>query len=213
MPRAPRPTKGMSQLAHADAPSFYTGIGLTAELVHELDSRAPTLGVPRSALIDEALRLYLGLPWAESRIARRHRMRKYMRRYHDKHRPAPAPVPQASADLPPLGALLVDDDGSRVQCHACGRWYAHVGMHARAHGLDADSYRAEYGLARGVSLAAPVVQARNRELAIAKQAAGKLNTGDALAPRPRSPGTPNRLSSKITSSKHSARGLPHSPAS
>lgn len=71
-------------------------------------------------------------------------------------------VPPTGA-LPPPGQLVADDDGERVQCHACGRFVAKLGMHARhAHGLDPDAYRDTYDLNRTASLAAPALRARLR---------------------------------------------------
>jgi hypothetical protein len=43
-----------------------------------------------------------------------------------------------------LGVLL--DDGEKVQCHACGEWFLHLGSHAwHAYGLRADDYRRTSG--------------------------------------------------------------------
>jgi len=48
------------------------------------------------------------------------------------------------------GALAVDTDEQRVQCHLCGGWYrALAPTHlSRAHGLTADEYRKLVGLLR-----------------------------------------------------------------
>ena len=54
---------------------------------------------------------------------------------------------QDPSELPPPGRLIVDDDGSRVQCHTCGRWWPKVGMHVRqGHGMSPDEYRRQFGL-------------------------------------------------------------------
>lgn len=48
----------------------------------------------------------------------------------------------------------LSDDGERVQCHECGRWYRSLQTHiARIHGIDADQYRAMHGLPRTQPLA------------------------------------------------------------
>ena len=53
-----------------------------------------------------------------------------------------------------LGVLL--DDGERVQCHVCGEWYLHLGVHTNAaHGLTADAYRRRFGLMRKTKLGGP----------------------------------------------------------
>ncbi|HYZ00902.1 MAG TPA: hypothetical protein VFA92_05360 [Candidatus Binatia bacterium] len=51
----------------------------------------------------------------------------------------------ARKDLPPLGRLLAEDDGSRVQSHLCGRRWALLGMHvSRGHGMTPDAYREQF---------------------------------------------------------------------
>ena len=41
---------------------------------------------------------------------------------------------------------ILHNDGDRVQCHACGNWYLHLGSHTfHAHGLTADDYRRVFG--------------------------------------------------------------------
>lgn len=48
------------------------------------------------------------------------------------------------------------DDGSRVQCRICGRFWRSLDAHARqSYGLGADQYRERFGLARTVPLIAP----------------------------------------------------------
>ena len=70
-------------------------------------------------------------------------------RRHDS--PTEAQLPQLGEwDRPvhgELGALAVESDGSRVQCHACGQWFKAVAHHARqAHLLTPDEYRAIFQL-------------------------------------------------------------------
>jgi predicted transcriptional regulator len=122
----------------------------------------------------------------------------YADRYHAAHRPAPQPAPQRDGSLPPRGILAVDDDGSRVQCHECGRWFGGLPAHIRTHGLDADRYKERYDLARGLSLWSPQYQERQRQAALAR------NLGDVgraaleeIGPSPRPAGITDRLSSRL----------------
>lgn len=132
----------------------------------------------------------------------RERRLAYHKEYLAKVRPSPAPERQRSGDLPPRGILAVDDDGERVQCHECGRWFGGLQTHVRVHGLDAALYKERYGLARGLSLWSPRYQERQRQAAIAR---GQGEIGrQALAeigPNPRPAGIPNRLSSQIAESR------------
>ena len=58
---------------------------------------------------------------------------------------------------------VLADDGERVECHACGRWFHHLGRHvAAAHGFTADEYREEFGLNRGTGLAGVRYRAKQR---------------------------------------------------
>jgi len=53
-----------------------------------------------------------------------------------------------------LGVLL--EDGERIQCHACGEWYLHLGVHTNvARGLNADAYRHRFGLMSKAKLGGP----------------------------------------------------------
>lgn len=125
----------------------------------------------------------------------------YLRRHHAEHRPAPVPQAQANPALPPVGTLTFDDDGERVQCHACGRWYGSLVTHIRTHGLDAASYKARFGLARTASLLSPATADRQRQRAIER---GQGEVGRANLPEPgtatRPKGLPNRLQSRVRSS-------------
>jgi len=124
-------------------------------------------------------------------------MKRYLSAYHDRTRPAPAPVPQPDGALPPDGVLV--DDGARVQCHVCGRWYGSLVSHIKVHGLDATSYKERYGLARGTSLLGPSAQAKQREAALARDlgALGRavLQEIGGTPSRPR--GVENRRQSRI----------------
>lgn len=120
-----------------------------------------------------------------------------LRAYHERTRPHPRPLAQpARPDLPPLGVVLADDDGGRVQCHVCGQWRVALGPHARlAHGLSADAYRAAFDLGRHTSLAAPNYGAIRRRIALAG------GVGEHLPLRPGRPrGVADRLSGRIARS-------------
>jgi hypothetical protein len=61
-----------------------------------------------------------------------------------------------------LGVL--SDDGARVECHACGRWFAALDRHATlAHDLLPDEYRAIFGLNQKQGLVGPAYRATLRE--------------------------------------------------
>lgn len=46
-----------------------------------------------------------------------------------------------------IGVLA--DDGEKVQCHVCGKWFKRIGgHHLKLHGLDVFGYREKYGLNR-----------------------------------------------------------------
>ncbi len=49
--------------------------------------------------------------------------------------------PDASGAQPLYSELgVLRDDGERVQCHACGEWFLHLGAYTfHAHGLTADA--------------------------------------------------------------------------
>ena len=121
--------------------------------------------------------------------------------------------PQANPHLPPAGALVADADGARVQCHACGRWYANLGAHARrAHGLGGDDYRARYPLAWTLPLIAPALAARHRAAALARD---QGRHGRARWPGARDGGRPKgretRLSTRIASSQARVTPRPAPP--
>lgn len=63
-----------------------------------------------------------------------------------------------------LGVLAVEPDGSRVQCHACGRWFRFLASHVtQVHRLSADEYRALFGLRAQTGLMSPAMKERRRE--------------------------------------------------
>jgi hypothetical protein len=65
--------------------------------------------------------------------------------------------------------LDVDEDGERVLCHECGRWYASLGRHMRAaHDMSPKECRAAHGLPRGLGLLAPTLAGQRAEPARAR---------------------------------------------
>ena len=50
------------------------------------------------------------------------------------------------------GVLLYDIGMEKVQCHFCGGWFQTLGTHIIKHGMNAKSYREEYGLGRMTAL-------------------------------------------------------------
>ena len=58
---------------------------------------------------------------------------------------------------------ILDDDGDRVMCHECGRWYAKLAAHAAVHGLSARQYKLRHGLPLSRSLSpSKLREARSR---------------------------------------------------
>lgn len=139
---------------------------------------------------------YCAKPGCKRAYAREYEAERRTR--HDRVR---EPVPQpGQPGLPPLGALI--DDGERVQCHVCGRWYKRLTMHIRTHGLDDDAYRERYELPRTTALVSPAVSARLRDNAIALNigAMGRANLAAHGSPG-RTKGTPARLGERIGKSE------------
>lgn len=51
------------------------------------------------------------------------------------------------------GVLMYDDIEDKVQCHICGLWFNHVGLHAsKRHKVSGDDYKITYGLSLGTGL-------------------------------------------------------------
>lgn len=56
------------------------------------------------------------------------------------------------------GVIMYDDKEDKVQCHLCGKWYRHVGLHAQgAHKIASDDYKDRFGLTRKIALCATSV--------------------------------------------------------
>lgn len=108
------------------------------------------------------------------------------------------PIPQPRGDLPPIGKIIADDDGERVQCHVCGEFYGSLARHSlRTHGIAGDVYRERYGLTRKQSLDSPAVQAANRARAIAMDARERLTQAGNKDFRGRPRGTVARTAERV----------------
>ena len=121
----------------------------------------------------------------------------YLTEYRKKHRPAPEPI--SRGDLPPMGKMVFSADGTKVQCHVCGRWYGALNMHLRVHDLDGAAYKEEFGIARTASMLPPVTQEKYRQATIARDQ-GSIGR-DYLPPaKGRAIGIKNRLSTQVDAS-------------
>lgn len=98
-----------------------------------------------------------------------------------------------------LGVLR--DDGEKVQCDVCGKWFLHLGNHAyRAHGLKADAYRERFGLMQRTKLGGPAaLRARRRCCLNAFGTPVCSSVGSMLAgrQRPRSAGIGSRRADPV----------------
>lgn len=90
----------------------------------------------------------------------------YLRAWKERKRPSPTPQPQADPSLPPRGVMTFSADGTRVQCHACGRWLRTLNTHMRVHDLDARSYKELFDLPRTISMWPPATQEKQRQAAM-----------------------------------------------
>lgn len=120
------------------------------------------------------------------------------RNYKDASRPAPEP--QRDPDLPPLGVMRFSDDGTRVQCHECGRWMRALNTHMHTHDLDATSYKERFGLPRTASLWPPAVKAKQREAALAR-GQGEIGKANIPPAKGRPAGQEARLGVRIAASQ------------
>ena len=58
---------------------------------------------------------------------------------------------------------ILADDGEKVQCHVCGKWYKKLGRHIALHGMDAAEYRHMFGLNIRCPLASEESRAVSRD--------------------------------------------------
>ena len=63
-------------------------------------------------------------------------------------------LPDGTGLHAPPGRLLAEEGTGRLCCHLCGQWFAALGIHVRAHGHSAGTYREAMGLPRTSVLAA-----------------------------------------------------------
>lgn len=123
----------------------------------------------------------------------------YLRAWKLRHRPAPAPEPQSDPSLPARGKMTYSVDGSRVQCHTCGKWLGSLNAHLRLHGLDARAYKELYDLPRTASLLPPVTQDRYRDAALARDQ-GSVGRASIPPSSGRQAGAKHRLGTRIAAS-------------
>ncbi|MBV5324400.1 MAG: MucR family transcriptional regulator [Rhodospirillaceae bacterium] len=96
--------------------------------------------------------------------------------------------------------MTASEDGAKVQCHACGRWFGALNTHIKTHGLDGDAYKEAFGLPRTASMLPPSTQERYRAATIARDQGNRFR--DALpAPQGRPKGIANRLGASIRASQ------------
>lgn len=69
---------------------------------------------------------------------------------------------------------LVSDNGEKVQCHICGRWFILLAPHLRwKHNLTPDEYREDFGLNRTQPLCAQSLSEKHRRHFIEQGLVGK----------------------------------------
>ncbi len=100
--------------------------------------------------------------------------------------PKPQPAPYGV-----MGELATD--GVRAQCHICGRWFGHLGNHVvRSHGLDADAYREQFGLAQGTGLIGPRLRESRVEVGLRPDMRERMSELGRAAKGKRPPDTSGR---------------------
>lgn len=121
----------------------------------------------------------------------------YLTQYRAARRPSPEI--QQRESLPPIGAYEYSEDGSKIRCHVCGRWFGALNVHIRTHGLDHASYKEAYGLNRTSSLLSPVAAEKQRQAAITR---GQGDIGkDYIPPSAGRPGgVASRLQTRVEAS-------------
>lgn len=63
-------------------------------------------------------------------------------------------LPDGAGLHAPLGNLVTEEGTGRLCCHLCGGWFTALGIHVRAHGFTAGTYRQAMGLPVGLPLVA-----------------------------------------------------------
>lgn len=87
-------------------------------------------------------------------------------------------LPDGTGLHAPPGRLVIEEGTGRVCCHLCGWWFTSLGIHVRAHGYTAGTYRQAMGLPRGSALTA-AGPARRRGRAADSRAAAPADTRSA----------------------------------
>jgi len=60
---------------------------------------------------------------------------------------AEAPFMEVKSGHGFYGVVMYDDQNDLVQCHVCGLWFKHVGVHSyKKHKISGDSYKIQFGL-------------------------------------------------------------------
>lgn len=102
--------------------------------------------------------------------------------------------------LPALGQLI-SDNGERVQCHICGRWFIYLAPHLRwKHNLTCDEYREDFGLNRTQPLCAESLSEKHRRHFVEQGLVGKhlvFNLGELFPHK----GKEERLQAKLNMSR------------
>lgn len=106
-----------------------------------------------------------------------------------------------------LGRLTVTEDGSRVMCHVCGRYFRNLGQHAYyAHSLQADLYKERFGLNRTTAVASPAFVEQKRRWATENRTIERM--GDLRHwPKGSKPGKAHRLAARLLRSEQ-RKGVP-----
>lgn len=96
--------------------------------------------------------------------------------------------------------MRFSEDGTKVQCHSCGRWLGNLNGHLRTHGLDKDIYKKTYNLPRTVSLLPPATAEKQRQAALQRDL-GSLGRLHIPTSRGRPVGQEARLGVRIAASE------------
>lgn len=96
-----------------------------------------------------------------------------------------------------IGVLA--DDGEKVQCHICGKWFFALSTHlSRRHKMGAEDYKALYGLNRGTSLISEAYKRQLRDIHSDRmgQYAGLYDLRENIARTGANPAVPMRAQGK-----------------
>ena len=96
--------------------------------------------------------------------------------------------------------MTVSEDGAKVQCHACGRWFRSLNTHIKTHGMDGATYKEAFGLPRTASMLPPATQERYRAATLARDQ-GEIGKAFLPPATGREKGIANRLGTSIRASQ------------